>query len=49
MKIKNVSGWAIEFSKNANHIPLRHQFGIFSIAKIIEDILLNDKLMNKKK
>ena len=37
-KIKSIYNWVFDFSKNTTHIPLRHQFALFSIVKIIEDI-----------
>ena len=35
---KSIYNWVFDFSKNTTHIPLRHKFALFSIAKIIEDI-----------
>ena len=39
----NVYNWAKQYSKKSNYFPLRHGYGLYAVAKILEDISLNKK------
>ena len=41
-----VYNWAIEYIKKSNFFPLRHGYGLFAIAKILEDLSLNERYFN---
>ena len=39
----NVYNWAKQYSKNSKYFPLRHGYGLFAVAKTLEDLSLNKK------
>jgi hypothetical protein len=40
---KNVYRWAKKYSKTYKFFPLRHGYGLFAIAKTLEDISINKR------
>ena len=42
----NVYNWAKEYSKNSNFYPLRHGYGLFAVAKTLEDLSLNERYIS---
>ena len=39
----NVYNWAKQYSEKSNFFPLRHGYGLFAVAKILEDLSLNKR------
>ena len=44
---KNVYNWAKEYSKKSKFHPLRHGYGLFAVAKTLEDLSLNERYFTK--
>jgi len=40
---KNIYKWAKEYSKNYKFFPLRHGYGLFAVAKTLEDLSINKR------
>jgi len=40
---KNVYNWAKSYSRKTKYFPLRHGYGLFAIAKTLEDISINKR------
>ena len=40
---ENVYNWAKKYSKITKYFPLRHGYGLFAIAKILEDLSINKR------
>ena len=43
----NVYNWAKKYSKKSNYFPLRHGYGLFAIAKTLEDLSINKRYFEK--
>jgi hypothetical protein len=39
----DVYNWAKDYIKKSNFFPLRHAYGLFAIAKTLEDLSLNER------
>ena len=39
----NVYNWAKQYSKKSNYFPLTHGYGLYAVAKTLEDLSLNKK------
>jgi len=42
-----VYNWAMQYSKKTNYFPLRHGYGLYAIAKTLEDLSLNKRYFKK--
>jgi hypothetical protein len=40
---KRVYNWAKQYSKKSNYFPLRHGYGLYAVAKTLEDLSLNKR------
>ena len=40
---ENVYNWARDYSRKTKFFPLRHGYGLFAIAKILEDLSINER------
>ena len=41
----NVYNWAKQYSKKSNYFPLRHGYGLYAVAKTLEDLSLNKRYL----
>ena len=43
----NVYNWAKQYSQKSNYFPLRHVYGLFAVAKKLEDLSINKRYFKK--